>query len=118
MSWPPDPQNAYALWLDPSESSGAALRAYVTAHPVYRDIGVHSRFAVRLDLPGVYLSRSAAAADAIRSERPDNKGAVQTFNGGDSPFVHRTFPTALMAANYGLAHGERIVLGLVRGLPI
>ena len=164
MSWPPDPQNAYALWLEPSESPGATSRAYVTAHPIYRDIGVHSRFAVRLDLPGVYLNRSAAAADAfaiarrffhgrfsplpveaaktlkgyritaharfridchqwepvlsIRSERPHNKGAVQTLNGGDSPFVHRTFPSALMAANHGLAHGERIVLGLVSGLHI
>jgi hypothetical protein len=163
-SWPPDPQNAYALWLEPSESSGAAARAYVTAHPTHRDIGVHSRFAVRLDLPDVYLNRSAAAADAfaiarrffhgrysplpveaaktlkgyritaharfridchqwepvlsLRNERPDNKGAVRMFNGGDSPFVRRTFPTALMAANYGLAHGERIVLGLVGALHI
>jgi hypothetical protein len=55
---------------------------------------------------------------SIRSGRPDNKGVVQTFDGSDSPFVHRTFPTALMASNYGLAHGERIVLGLVGGLHI
>ena len=164
MSWPPDSQNAYALWLEPPESPGGGSRAYVTAHPVYRDIGVHSRFAVRLDLPGVYLDKSAAAADAfaiarryfhgrysplpvesaktlkgyritaharfridshqwepilsIRSGRQDNKGAVQTFDGGDSPFVHRTFPTAPTAANYGLAYGERIVLGLVNGLRV
>ena len=164
MSWPPDSQNAYALWLEPPESPGASSRAYVTAHPVYRDIGVHSRFAVRLDLPGVYPNRTAATADAfaiarrffhhrysplpvesaktlkgyritaharfridchqwepvlsIRRERPDNKGAVQTFSGGDSPFVHSTFATPVMAANYGLAYGERIVLGLVGGLHV
>jgi hypothetical protein len=164
LSWPRDLQHTYALWLEPPESPGAPSRAYVTAHPIYRDIGVHSRFAVRLDVPGVYLSKAAAAADAfaiarrffhdrysplpievtktlkgyriatharfridchqwepvlsLRSERPDNKGAVQTFDGGDSPFVQRTFPSALMAANFGLAYGERIVLGLVSGLRI
>lgn len=164
LSWPPDPQHTYALWLEPAERLGEASRAYVTAHPVYRDIGVHSRFAVRLELPGLYHSRSAAAADAfqiarrfyhnrysalptervrtlngyrivgharfridchqweptltIRSERPSNKGVVQTFDGGNSPFVHHTFPTAQLAADYALVHGERIVLGLVAGLRI
>jgi hypothetical protein len=164
MSWPPDPQHTYALWLEPSESPDGATRAYVTAHPIYRDIGIHSRFAIRLDLPGTYRSKSAAAADGyaiarrffhdrfsplptevtkslngyrmtaharfridshqwepvltLRSMRPGNKGAVQMFDGGESPFIHRTFPTALLAANFGLAYGERVVLGLVRGLHI
>ena len=164
QAWPPDPQHTYALWLEPAERPGAASRAYVTAHPVYRDIGVHSRFAVRLELPGTYHSRSAAAADGfaiarrfyharysplategvktlnryrivgharfridchqweptltIRSERPSNKGVVQTFDGGSSPFVRHTFPTAQRATDYALAYGERIVLGLVAGLHI
>lgn len=54
----------------------------------------------------------------IRSERAGNKGAVQTFDGGSSPFVHHTFTTATLAANYALAYGERIVLGLVAGLRV
>jgi hypothetical protein len=164
QAWPPDPQHTYALWLEPAERPGAASRAYVTAHPVYRDIGVHSRFAVRLELPGAYHGRSAAAADGfaiarrfyhgrysplatecvrtlngyrmvgharfridchqweptltIRSERPTNRGVVQTFDGGGSPFVQHTFPTAQRAADYALVYGERIVLGLVAGLRI
>jgi hypothetical protein len=164
LVWPPDPQHTYALWLEPAERPGAASRAYVTAHPVYRDIGVHSRFAVRLELAGTYHSRSTAAADGfaiarrfyqgryspivmervktlngysivgharfridchqweptltIRSERPRNKGVVQTFDGGSSPFVQHTFPTARRAADYALVYGERLVLGLVAGLRI
>lgn len=164
LSWPPDPQHTYAVWLEQAARQGEASRAYVTAHPVYRDIGVHSRFAVRLELPGTYHSRSAAAADGfaiarrfchgrysplttervrtfngyrivgharfridchqweptltIRSERPSNNGVVQTFDGGSSPFVHHTFPSAGVAADYALAYGERIVLGLVAGLRI
>ncbi len=164
QSWPPDPQHTYALWLEPAQRAGLATHAYVTAHPVYRDIGVHSRFAVRLDLPGRYCSLSAAAAEgfalarrffhgrysplptesakslggyrvtgqarfridchqweptlSIRSEHAGNKGVVQTFDGGNSPFVSRTFPTAVLAANYALAYGERVVLGLMAGLRI
>lgn len=164
LSWPSDPRHTYALWLESAERPGAASRAYVTAHPIYRDIGVHSRFAVRLELPGVYSSRAAAAADGfatarrffhgrysplatervrvlngyrivgharfridchqweptltVRSERPGNKGVVQTFDGGGSPFVQHTFATAQRAADYALAYGERIVLGLVAGLRI
>jgi len=164
QAWPADLEHTYALWLVPAERPGAASRAYVTAHPVYRDIGVHSRFAVRLELSGTYHSRSAAAADGfaiaeqfyhgrycplatesvktlngyrivgharfridchqweptltIRSERPSNKGVVQTFDGGSSPFVQHTFATAQRAADYALTYGERIVLGLIAGLRI
>ena len=136
----------------------------MTVHPVYRDIGNRSRFAVRLDLPGEYVDKRAAAADGfaiahrffrgkytvsrfeqsktvrqyhvaaharfridchaweplvtIRSERAQNKGVVQTFDGGDSPFVERTFRSPEAAARFGLDYGERVVLGLVGGLRI
>ncbi len=89
LAWPPDPQHTYALWLEPVERPGAASRAYITAHPVYRDIGVHSRFAVRLELPGTYHSRSAAAADGFAIARRFYHGRysplaterVKTLNG-------------------------------------
>lgn len=164
LYWPADPQHTYALWFELPTSSASPSRAYVTAHPIYRDIGVHSRFAIKLDLPGTYASKSAAAADgyaaahrffhgkysvlrveatktisgyrviaqarfridchewepvlSIRSEHPKNKGAVQTFDGRDSPFVQRTFRSAPAAASYALAYGERLVLGMIRGLHV
>ena len=163
-SWPADPRHTYALWLEEPASAASASRAYVTAHPNYRDIGLHSRFAIKLDLPGLYSSKSAAAADgyaaaqrffrgkhapdrteatktlsgyrivararfridchkwepilSIQSERPRNKGVVQTFDGSDSPFVQRTFPSASAAATYAMTYGERLVLGLIGGLHV
>lgn len=164
QSWPPDPKHKYALWLETGTPLHALARAYVTAHPIYRDVGVHSRFAVRLDLPGTYRRMSDAAPDGfaiarrffhghfsplgsevvkvakgycivasarfridchlweptllIRCERPQNKGAVQTFDGAQSPFISRTCETSELAANVALAYGERVVLGLVPGLRV
>lgn len=162
--WPSDPTHTFALWLMPQGAAGSQSRAYVTAHPVYRDIGVHSRFATRLDLPGTYASRAAAAPAAyaaaarfvrgkyaadhleeskvvrgfllsaharfridchewepvltIRREGAKNAGPVQTFDGADSPFVRTTFPSAAAAISYALAYGERVVLGMIRGLRV
>lgn len=163
-AWPPDPHHTYSLWLESPMSPGSGSRAYVTAHPVYRDIGVRSRFAIRLDLPGTYPSKSAAVADGyaaadrffhgkrppdsteeskdlrghritaharfridcheweptlvIRSASPRLNGPVQTFDGSDSPFLRRTFPSASAATAYAVAYGERLVLGLIRGLRV
>jgi hypothetical protein len=54
----------------------------------------------------------------IRSNRPLNKGAMQAFDGSDSPFVRNTFPTAEVAARFAFSYGERMVLGLISGLHI
>lgn len=63
MCWPQDAEHTYALWLQLPVSTGSPARAYVTAHPIYRDIGIHSRFAIRLDLPGTYPNKAAATRD-------------------------------------------------------
>jgi hypothetical protein len=54
----------------------------------------------------------------IRSNRPLNKGAMQAFDGWDSPFLRNTFPTAEVAARFAFSYGERMVLGLIGGLQI
>ena len=54
----------------------------------------------------------------IKSNRPVNKGTMQTFDGWHSPFVRNTFPTAVVAARFALSYGERMVLGFVGGLAI
>jgi hypothetical protein len=161
--WPPDQEHDYALWLDKPTSRGL-YHGYVTAHPRDERGGKHSRFAVRLDLPGEYPSKAKAEADAfhvahrfyrrkfaahecevsaavkgyvvtararfridchkwepvlwIKSTRPTNKGAIQTFDDVDSPFHKSTFPTAETAASFALSYGERVALGLVGGLHI
>jgi hypothetical protein len=162
-SWPKDPEHDYALWLEQPPSADR-YHAYVTAHSTARSRGRRSRFAVRLDLPGVYANKATAFPDAfaiadrffrrkfaahevelcktvnayqitararfridchawepvlwIKSSRPMNKGAMQTFDGWDSPFVRNTFPTAVVAARFALSYGERMVLGVVGGLAI
>ena len=162
--WPRDARHTYALWLQLPAYPGSDFRAYVTAHPIYRDIGVHSRFAIRLDLPGTYPSKTAAARDgyavaerffhgkcapahveetktfhgyqirayarfridchewepglSIRSQGLKNRGAAQIFDGGNSPFVGRTFPSATAAAMHAMAYGERLVLGIISGLRV
>ena len=131
---------------------------------LFRSIGNHSRFAIRLDLPGTYPSKAAATRDgyavaerffrgkyapahvdeirtvhgyrikaharfridchewepalSIRSESLKNKGADQTFDGGNSPFVGITFSSAPAAATYAMAYGERLVLGIISGLRV
>jgi hypothetical protein len=62
--WPRDEEHDYALWLDKPTSRGLHA-AYVTAHPRDGRGGKHSRFAVRLDLPGEYSTRAEAEADAF-----------------------------------------------------
>jgi hypothetical protein len=62
--WPPDQGHDYALWLDKPTSRGLH-HGYVTAHPRDEHGGRHSRFAVRLDLPGEYSSRAKAEVDAF-----------------------------------------------------
>jgi hypothetical protein len=64
MGWPPDQGHDYALWLDKPTARGLHP-AYVTAHPRDGRGGKHSRFAVRLDLPGEYSSKAQAEADAF-----------------------------------------------------
>ena len=54
----------------------------------------------------------------IRSNRPPSKGAMQAFDGWDSPFLRNTFPTAEVAARFAFSYGERMVLGLIGGLQI
>jgi hypothetical protein len=61
--WPPDQGHDYALWLD--TTSRGLHHGYVTAHPRNEHGGRHSRFAVRLDLPGEYSSRAKAEVDAF-----------------------------------------------------
>jgi hypothetical protein len=62
--WPRDQGHDYALWLDRPTSRGLHS-AYVTARPKDGRGGTHSRFAVRLDLPGEYSSKANAQADAF-----------------------------------------------------
>jgi hypothetical protein len=54
----------------------------------------------------------------IKSTRPVNKGAIQTFDSNNSPFHKTTFPTAVTAARYALSYGERVALGLIGGLHV
>src|ERR1700730_6763376 len=61
--WPPDQGHDYALWLE--STSRGLHHGYVTAHPRNEHGGRHSRFAVRLDLPGEYSSRAKAEVDAF-----------------------------------------------------
>jgi hypothetical protein len=64
MRWPADKEHDYELWLEKTPSVGSR-RAYVTAHPRDNRGGPRSRFAVRLDLPGVYSSKADAEAAAF-----------------------------------------------------
>ena len=64
MPWPPDTEHNYALWLENTPTNGPH-RAYVTAHPRDNRGGTRSRFAVRLDLPGTYLTKAHAEAAAF-----------------------------------------------------
>ena len=68
MSWPPDPKYIYELWVEPPSSYGRS-HAYVTAQPRDRRGGCRYRFAIRLDLPGEYSSKSDAAADGFAKAR-------------------------------------------------
>jgi hypothetical protein len=54
----------------------------------------------------------------IKSTRPVNKGAIQTFDSNHSPFHKSTFPNAAAAARFALSYGERVVMGLVGGLHV
>lgn len=163
MPWPADIEHHYELWLEKANSSGLR-RAYVTAHPRDKSGRTRSRFAVRLDLPGTYLSKASAEAAAfrianrffrrqfalpkrevstsvrgylisararfridchewepvlwIKSTRSVNKGAIQTFDGDNSPFVETTFPIAETAARFALSYGERVAMGLIGGLHV
>ena len=64
MAWPADAEHDYALWLEKA-ATGGLHRAYVTAHPKDDRGGAHSRFAVRLDLPGTYSSKIQAQPAAF-----------------------------------------------------
>ena len=163
MAWPADAGHDYALWLEKAATSGLH-RAYVTAHPKDNRGGTRSRFAVRLDLPGMYSSKTQAEAAAfyvanrffrrkfavpefevsttvkgyvitararfridchewepvlwIKSKRPINKGAIQTFDSNHTPFHKSTFPNAQAAARFALSYGERVAMGLIGGLHV
>jgi len=150
------------LWLEPPGSHGRS-HAYVTAHRS-EGRGCRSRFAVRIDLPGEYSTKTEATPEAfdlarrffhhqlmlpeieiaktvndyritararfridchawepvlwIKSKRPINNGAIQAFEGSESPFIERTFSTAMAAARFGFSYGERLVLGLISGLHV
>ena len=54
----------------------------------------------------------------IKSSRPGKRGATQAFEGSDSPFVNQTFATPTAATRFACSYGERLVLGLIRGLNI
>ena len=54
----------------------------------------------------------------IKSMRPINKGAIQTFDGNNSPFHKSTLPSAETAVRFALSYGERVVLGLIGGLHV
>ncbi len=54
----------------------------------------------------------------IKSMRPANKGALQTFDGNHSPFHKSTFPSAAAATRFALSYGERVAIGLVGGLHV
>jgi hypothetical protein len=54
----------------------------------------------------------------IKSTRPVNKGAIQTFDSNNSPFHKSTFPNARAAARFALSYGERVAMGLVGGLHV
>lgn len=163
MPWPADTEHDYELWLEKAAISGLH-RAYVIAHPKDNRGGTRSRFAVRLDLPGKYLTKAQAEPVAfhianrfcrrkfavlerevtskvkayiitararfridchewepvlwIKSVRPANKGAIQTFDSNNSPFYKRTFPNAEAAARFALSYGERVAMGLIGGLHV
>ena len=163
MPWPADTEHDYELWLEKTATSGLH-RAYVTAHPRDNRGGARSRFAVRLDLPGKYSTKTQAEAAAfhiadrffrrklavpesevittvkgyvitararfridchewepvlwIKSTRPINKGAIQTFDSNNSPFHKSTFPNAQTAARFALSYGERLAMGLIGGLHV
>jgi hypothetical protein len=54
----------------------------------------------------------------IKSTRPVNKGAIQTFDSNHSPIHKSTFPTAAAAVRFALSYGERVAMGLVGGLHV
>ena len=54
----------------------------------------------------------------IKSMRPNNKGAIQTFDGNNAPIYKRTFPSAETAARFALSYGERVAMGLIGGLHV
>lgn len=54
----------------------------------------------------------------IKSKRPINKGAVQTFDSNHTAFHKSTFPSAQTAARFALSYGERVALGLIGGLHV
>jgi hypothetical protein len=54
----------------------------------------------------------------IKSTRPANKGAIQTFDSNNSPFYKRTFPHAEAAARFALSYGERVAMGLIGGFRV
>ena len=54
----------------------------------------------------------------IKSMRPINKGAIQTFDSNHSPFHKSTFPNPQAAVRFALSYGERVAMGLIGGLHV
>lgn len=54
----------------------------------------------------------------IKSAKPENKGAVQSFNGHDSPLLRMTAETAAMACTLAADHGVRVIRGQTGRLEI
>jgi hypothetical protein len=109
------------------EQGKAEADAFYVAHQFYRRKFAAHECEVSAAVKGYLITaRARFRIDChkwepvlwIKSTRPMNKGAMQAFDGVDSPFHKSIFPTAETAARFALSYGERVALGLVGGLHV